>query len=170
MYFTKQLRNGDFITKPFRLFSSYLPLNFMLQFKKGKSYLKIANPTSKGLTIKTGTALGCDSFELIHDLSECSNTITHLHQDMHCSHGISNLSMLACPIHHPLVVDPDITHFCTCQTPYNHTPQSHDYPSCAESLHLPKGNVHHNYHSDAHNCDFNDNQHELILIKCIILV
>ncbi len=48
----KELRTGDFIAKPFRQFSTYLPLNFMLQFKKGKSFLKIANPTSKGLTIK----------------------------------------------------------------------------------------------------------------------
>ncbi len=43
----KQLRNGDFVAKRFRPFSNYLPLNFMVQFKKGKIYLKIANPTSK---------------------------------------------------------------------------------------------------------------------------
>ncbi len=66
----KELRNGDFIAKPFQPFSNYLPLNFMLQFKKGKSYLKIANPTSKGVTIRAGTALGCVSFELIRDLSQ----------------------------------------------------------------------------------------------------
>ncbi len=65
----KELRSGDFIAKPFRPFSSYLPLNFMLQFKKRKSYLKIANSTSKGLTIKVGTTLGCVSFELIRDMS-----------------------------------------------------------------------------------------------------
>ncbi len=65
----KQLRNGDFVAKAFHPFSNYFPLNFMLQLNKGKSYLKIANPTSKGLTIKAGTTLGCVSFELIHDLS-----------------------------------------------------------------------------------------------------
>ncbi len=75
----KQLRNGDFVAKPFRPFSNYLPLNFMLQFKKGKRCLKIANPTSKGLTIKAGTALGCVNFKLIRDLSQCANTIIHLH-------------------------------------------------------------------------------------------
>ncbi len=32
-----ELRNGDFIVKPFRLFTSYLPLNFMLQFKRGNA-------------------------------------------------------------------------------------------------------------------------------------
>ncbi len=48
----KQLSNGDFVAKPFRPFCNYLPFNFMLQFKKEKSYLKIAIPTSKGLTIK----------------------------------------------------------------------------------------------------------------------
>ncbi len=33
----KELRNGDFMPKPFRRFTSYLPLNFMLQFKKEKA-------------------------------------------------------------------------------------------------------------------------------------
>ncbi len=46
---------------------------------------------------------------------------------------------------------------------YNHTSQSHDYPSCVESLHLPRGNVHHNYRNDADNSDFNENQHELMM-------
>ncbi len=78
----KQLRNGDFVAKMFCPFYNYLPLNFMIQFKEGKSYLKIANPTSKGLTIKAGTALGCVSFEVIRDLSQCVNTTTHLHQDL----------------------------------------------------------------------------------------
>ncbi len=123
----------------------------------------MANPTSKGLTIKVGTTLGCVSFELIRDLSRCSNTITLLPQDIDGSSAMYSLSMSACPIHHPLGVDPDIAHFRTCQTPYNHNPQLHDYPSCAESLHLPKGNIHHNYHSDAHSRDFNDNQHELMM-------
>ncbi len=41
---SEQLRNGDFVAKPFCPFSNYLPFNFMLQFMKGKSYLKIANP------------------------------------------------------------------------------------------------------------------------------
>ncbi len=50
----KELRNGDFIAKPFRPFSTYLPFNFMLQFKKAKRFLRISNPTSKGLTIKAG--------------------------------------------------------------------------------------------------------------------
>ncbi len=105
----------------------------MLQFKKGKSYLKIANPTSKALTIKAGTALGCVSFELIRDLSQCSNTITHLHKYMDGSRAMCSLSISACPIHHPLGVDPNNAHSRTGQKPCNHTPQSHDYPSCAES-------------------------------------
>ncbi len=64
--------------------------------------MKISSPTSKGLTIKAGTALGCVSFELILDLSKCANTITHLHQDMDGSSAMCNLSMSACPIHHLL--------------------------------------------------------------------
>ncbi len=79
------------------------------------------------------------------------------------SHAMCSLSKSACTIHHPLGVDTDDVHSCTCQKPYNHTPQSLDYPSCAESLHLPRGNVHHNYRSDADNRDFNENQHELMM-------
>ncbi len=67
----KELRNGDFIAKPFHPFTSYLPLNFMLQLKKGKSFLIISNPTSKGLTIKADTALCYVAFELIQNLSKC---------------------------------------------------------------------------------------------------
>ncbi len=78
----KELKNGDFIPKPFRQFSNYLRLNFMLQVKTGKSFLKIANPTSNGLTIKADTTLGSVSFELNRDLSQCANTITHLEQNM----------------------------------------------------------------------------------------
>ncbi len=53
----QQLRNGDFVAKPFCPFSNYFCLNFILQFKKEKSYIKIANLTSKDLTIKAGMLL-----------------------------------------------------------------------------------------------------------------
>ncbi len=53
----KELRNGDFMSKPLRPFTNYLTQNFMLQFKKGKSFLKISNRTSKGLTIKANTGV-----------------------------------------------------------------------------------------------------------------
>ncbi len=159
----KELSNGDFIAKPFRLFSSYLPLNFILQFKKGKSYLKIANPTSKGLTIKADTALGCVSFELIHDLSQCANTITHLHQDMDGSSAMCSLGMSDCPIHQSMGVDPDNAHSLTCQNPYDHTPQSLDYQTFAESLHMPRCNADHNFYSMAHDNQFDDNQHKLMM-------
>ncbi len=121
----KQLRNGDFVAKLFRQFSNYLPLNFMLQFKKGKSYLKIANPTFKGLTIKACTTLGCVSFELIRNLFQCVNNTTHLHQDMDGSSAMCIISMSACHINHMLGIVPDIVQSCTYHSPYNHTPQSH---------------------------------------------
>ncbi len=98
----------------------------MLQFKNRKSYLQIANPTSKGLTIKAGTALGCASFELIQDLPQCVNTTRHLHQDLDGSSDMCSLSMSACPINHLLGIAPDIAHSRTCHNQYNHTPQSHD--------------------------------------------
>ncbi len=99
----------------------------MLQFKKGKSYLKIANPTSKGLTIKAGTALGCVSFKLIRNLSKCVNTTTHLHQDMDGSSAMCSLSISACPINHMLGIVPHVGLSLTLAptktytiTPHNH--------------------------------------------------
>ncbi len=159
----KQLRNGDFVAKRFRPFSNYLPFNFMLQFKKGKSYLKIANKTSKGLTIKAGTTLGSVSFELIRNLSQCVNTTTHLHQDMDGSSAMCSLSMSVCPINHMLGIAPDIAHSQTCHNQYYHTPQSHDYPTCAESLHITKHCHHHKYQTKPHSNEFIDNQHGLMM-------
>ncbi len=95
----KELRNGDFIAKPFHPFSSYLPLNVKLQFKKGKSFLKISNPTSKGLTIKADTSLGCVAFKLIFNLLQSSNTITHFHRDIDGNNAMCSLKMSECPIH-----------------------------------------------------------------------
>ncbi len=157
----KQFRNGDLVAKAFRPFSKYLPLNFMLQFKKGKSYLRIANPTSKGLTIKAGTTLGCVSFELIHNLSQCVNTTNHLHQDMDGSSAMCSLNMSACPINHMFRIVPDIAHSHTCQNPYNHTPQSHGYPTCVESMHMSKHCHHHQYQNNTNSNEFINNQDEL---------
>ncbi len=64
----KELRNGDFVSRPFRPYSNYLPLTFMLQFQKGRCFIRIANPTSRDLTIKPNTPLGCVSFELMCNL------------------------------------------------------------------------------------------------------
>ncbi len=157
----KQLMNGDFVAKPFRPFSNNL--NFMLQFKKWKSYLKIANPTSKGLTIKAGTTLGCVSFKLIRYLSQCENNIRHLHQDMEGRSAMCSLSMSACPINQQLGIDPDIAHSNTSQKPYNHTPQSLDYPTCAESLHMSKKCFHHSYYQTTYSNESIDNQHEIMM-------
>ncbi len=127
-----ELWNADFIAKWFRPFTNYLPLNFMLQFKKGKSYLKISNPTSKNLTIKSDTALGCVAFELIQNLSQHSNTITHFHWDIDGSNDMCSLKMSECPIHQSMGKDSDIAHSHNCKTLYNHIPQSYDYNTCAD--------------------------------------
>ncbi len=64
----------------------------------------------------------------------CVNTTTHLHQDMDGSSAMCSLSMSACPINHLFEIVPDIAHSHTYYNQYNHTPQSHDYPTCVESL------------------------------------
>ncbi len=46
----------------------------------------------------------------------------------------------------------------------NHTLQSHDYPTCAESLHMPKGNFQNvNNTGKKYKNQFNDHQHEIIM-------
>ncbi len=156
----KELRNGDFIAKLFRPFTSYVPLNFMLQFRKGQSLLKISHPTSNGLTIKADTALCCVAFELVQNLSQCSNTVTHLHQDIDGSNAMCSLKMSDCPIHQSMGKDPDIAHSHTCHDLYNHTPQSHDFPTCADSMHMSKSNAYHNNHGRRYKNQFNDHQYE----------
>ncbi len=134
----------------------------MLKFKKWKSYLKIANLISQGLTIKAGTTLVCVSFELIHDLSQCVNTTTHLHQDMDGSSAMCSLSISACPINQMLGKIPDVAHSRTYKNPYNQTPQSPDYPTCAESLHMSTHCHHHDYQNNTYSNTVY-NQHMLMI-------
>ncbi len=82
------------------------------------------------------------------------------------SSAMCSLSMSACPINHMFGIVPDIAHSRTCQKPYNHTPQSHDYPTCAESLHMSKNCFHRNYHNDVNSNEFIDNQHEIMMKDC----
>ncbi len=58
-----------------------------------------------------------------------------------------SLKMSECPIHQSMGKNPDITYCRTCHILYNHTRQSHDFPTCADSMHIPKGNAYHNNHS-----------------------
>ncbi len=60
--------------------------------------------------------------------------------------------------------DLDMAHSRTCQSLYNHMPQSLDYPTCAECLHMSKGNVH-NYINNGrkYKNQFNDHQHEIMM-------
>ncbi len=159
----KQLRNGDFIGKPFRPFSNYLPLNFMLQFKKGKSYLKIANPTSHAITIKANTSLGSVSFELTRDLSQSANTITHIHQDMNDSCAMCCLNISACPITQPMGSEPDKAPHSKHHTSHSYTIQSYDFPTCAESKHICMSNSDNYSMSKDRNTEFNENQHEKMM-------
>ncbi len=60
--------------------------------------------------------------------------------------------------------DPDIAHSRTSQSLYNHTPQSLDYPTCAECLHMPKSFVHnYNYTGRKYKNQFNNHQHEIMM-------
>ncbi len=106
----KEVRNGDFDIKLFHLFTSYLLLKFVLKFKKGKCFFKISITTSKGLTTKTDTALGSVSFELVQNLSLCTNTVTHHCEDIDGSIAMCSMKMSECPIYQSMENDPDIAH------------------------------------------------------------
>ncbi len=60
-------------------------------------------------------------------------------------------------------MDPDISPSHTCQKHTITPPQSHDYPTCAKSLHMSKNCFNHSYHNDAHSNEFIDNQHEIMM-------
>ncbi len=94
--------------------------------------------------MKADTALGCVAFELIYNLSQCSNTITHFHHDIDGSNAMCNLRMSECPVHQSMRKDLDITYSHTCHDLYDHMPQSPDYPTCADSMHMHTGNAYHN--------------------------
>ncbi len=79
------------------------------------------------------------------------------------SSAMFSLNMSACPINHMLGIVPDIGHSRTYHNPYNLTPQSHDYPTCAESLHMLKHCHHHDYQNNTYSNEFIDNQHELMM-------
>ncbi len=157
----KALRNGEFISKPFRPFTTYLPLNFVLKFKKGKRFLKISNPTAKSLSIKADTALGSDTFELVRNLYQCNNIVTHLHEDIDDSIAMCSMKTAECPIHHLMENEHAATHASNCQNLYSHTPQSLDYPMCAESVQMHKtSHFIKNCVSNKQRVQFDDHQHE----------
>ncbi len=57
---------------------------------------------AKCLTIKADTALGSLSFELVRNLSQCTNTVTHLHEDIDGSVAMCSMKMTEYPIHHSI--------------------------------------------------------------------
>ncbi len=82
---------------------------------------------------------------------------------MNRSCAMCSLSISACPINHMLGIVPDIAHSRTYHYPYNHTPQSHDYHTCAESMHMSKHCHPNEYENNPHSNEFIDNQHELMM-------
>ncbi len=108
----------------------------MLQFRQGRNFIRIANPTSRDLTIKPNTPLGCVSFELMRNLSDSSNIITHVHHDMGGCNAMCSQIMSDCSIHQTMGNAPDCKVSRTCKDPFNHKPQSHEYPTCAGSMHI----------------------------------
>ncbi len=116
----------------------FLTLNFVLKFKKGKSYLNISNPTATHICIKAGTALGSVSFELVRNLSQYNNSVTHLHEDIDGSIAMCSMNTAECHIHHLMDNEHADAHSGIGQHLYNHIPQSLDNPTCAECVQLHK--------------------------------
>ncbi len=75
-----------------------------------------------------------------------------------------SLKMSECPIHQSMGKDPDIAHSRNCHTLYNHTPQSHDYPTYADSRQMLKAQAYYyNKYRRKYNNQFNNHQHEIIM-------
>ncbi len=57
--------------------------------------------------------------------------------------------------------DPKVSR--TCKDPFNHKPQSHDYPTCAESMHIHRNKKDHNFYTKSTDTVFDDGQHEQMM-------
>ncbi len=139
------MRNGDFISKYFGSYTTYLPLNFILKFLKGRSYIKISNPTSKVLNLKANTALGSVSFDLIRNLSNSNNHVTHFHTDVEGSFAMCSKTVSDCPIHQTMTGGHDTAHTCHYHILHNHGTQSHDQHAtsnmtCTRNVHTNNNN------------------------------
>ncbi len=77
--------------------------------------------------------------------------------------SMCSLNMSECPIHQSMGKDSDIAHSRTCHLLYNHIPHSHDYPTCADNMQIPKGHRYHNNYGRKYDNQFNDHQHEIII-------
>jgi hypothetical protein len=109
----KHLRDGEFLCRAFRPFIKNLPESFILKFTKGKSFLKIANPTSKSQLILSNTALGSVNFTLTKNITRDQNIITHYHTDLDRSVSFCTMAMDQCPILSENVMKTNFPTTCT---------------------------------------------------------
>ncbi len=71
--------------------------------------------------------------------------------------------MSDCPIHQFMGNAPSCKVSHTWKDPFNHKPQSHDYPTCAESMHIHRNKKDHNFYSKTTDTVFDDGQHEQMM-------
>ncbi len=86
-----------------------------------------------------------------------------MHQDMDGSCAICCLNISACPIMQPMGSDTDKEPHSKQHTSHSHTPQSYDFPTCAESKHICMSNSGNNSFSNDKNAEFNENHHEKMM-------
>ncbi len=93
--------------------------------------MKITNPTANRQTIKADTALGSIAFELVWNLSQCNNIVTHLHEHIDGSIAMCSMKSAECPIHHLMENEHAAVQLANVKI-YTLTSHNH-YPTCAES-------------------------------------
>ncbi len=76
-------------------------MKLYLKFKRGQSFIKLSNSTAKVLNLKSNTALHSVSFDLVQNISDSSNVITHFLTDLDSSLAFSMNDVRDGPIQHP---------------------------------------------------------------------
>ncbi len=103
-------------------FYKLFTIEFCTKFQKRETFF--SNFTTKSQTIKADTALGSNSFELVRNMSQCNNTVTHLHEDIDGSMAMCSMKTTEFPIHHLMENDHVIAHSAPAKiytvTPHNH--------------------------------------------------
>jgi hypothetical protein len=94
----KHLRDSEFVCRAFRPFITNLPDSFILRFFKGKSCIKMVNPSSKTLHIPANKPLGSVNFNLTKDLTSRPNILSHYHINLDKSISFCTLDTDNCPI------------------------------------------------------------------------
>ena len=99
------LKGSDMLCRSFMPFSKYLPELFKLQFRRGYSIIRIANPTKRPMTLRANEVIGSVSLDLADRFNHSVTIASHSHEDIDgtivlCSHDLKTCPLTQHSSHH----------------------------------------------------------------------